>query len=359
MSLKIFFLMGACLAGGAAIAQNNDPEERATADRQGVVISTDELDYPDQSAILHVKNQAGQLAGLKFPEFQSPSPLTDMDQDGDIDAADFAARMNAVISNPQNGLLFYNPKGDLQGFYYYDESVTSRWTRLSSGNDKNIGIPDGTIIQYAGDLNLFTDQGVGKRGTKAEGWYICNGKNNTPDLTAAFIKGFNGDLAGDNNNVGVDNRRSGDYLVLKPEYLPQHTHDIKNFELEGGHDHKVMISPHKQDHYVYVRDSKKIAATDHNKGNHTIAYRYAYEKNASENELEPSTLNLQNPDRSGPPRDMKASLVTSEDVQAGRWLDIEGGRVTRAIDMRPAFFALVYIMKIEKPSQANNYTIKR
>ena len=337
------------LSVGFAMAQSSDP----SSDRQGVAISSDKSDYPDQSAILHIKNQTGEKAGVKFPELQITPALTDRNSDGNIDINDLADYMNNVVSTPQNGLLYYNPAGDLQGFYYYDESIGIKWLKFASGNEKNIGIPDGTIIQYAGDLNLFTENGVGKRGTSAEGWYICNGKNGTPDLTASFLKGFNGNIAAD--NIGSENTQSSDYFVITAENMPQHTHDVKNFKLEGGHDHKVVVVPHRQDHTVYSRNSDKVPAKDYDQGNHTIATRYSREDNSHKRELNPAPLGMQNPAESEPPTDLKASLVKKEDVLAGKWLEEPKGQVTYAVDNRPAFFVLVYIMKIEKPAQVRNY----
>jgi|GEM_PF-2023652 len=355
MTLKNYILfLSSCIPVSIALAQSSDPDTGPTSDRQGVVISTESSDYPEQSAILHIKNQAGEKAGVKFPELQFSPALTDRDNDGDVDIKDLADYMDDVIRAPQNGLLYYNPSGSLQGFYYFDESAGTQWLKLASGNEKNIGIPDGTVIQYAGDLNLFTESGIGKRGTPAEGWYICNGRNNTPDLTASFLKGFNGNIAAD--NIGSENSQSDDYFTITSEHMPQHTHDVRNFKLEGGHDHKVIIAPHRQEHTIYSRNSPKVPAKDYDHGNHTIAYRYSYEKNTYKRELNPAPLGMQNPAESGEPLDMKASLVRNEDVLSGKWLEEPKGQVTYAMDNRPAFFVVVYIMKIEKPAQARNYT---
>lgn len=357
MRIRFIFSMVLCWFGSLTIvAQDSDSENQKTSDRQGVVISSDPSDKPDQSAILHIKNQEGELAGVKFPEKNFSTELSDLDNDGDIDVDDLYILLSNNVNVPQNGLLFYVAQENYQGFYYYDENANKNWLEFSTQNQKNIGIPDGTIIQFAGDLNLFTENGIGKKGTSAEGWYICNGKNNTPDLTASFIKGL--DFTSNPSNVGVENIQSSDYKSLTSENLPQHTHDVQNFTIEGGHSHEVNLIPHKQAHWIYSRNAPKVSARKHNEGNHTIATRYAYEENSKERDLNNAPLGMHNTLESTEPKDMKATLVEDANIIAGKWLADKGGETPKAIDNRPSFFVVVYIMKIEKPGQSNNYLIK-
>ncbi len=103
-------------------------------------------------------------------------------------------RLNAIPSNDggyPDGLLIYVMNLETKGFYYYKASV-SQWTRLVKSRPR---YPEGAIVPYSGKLtdsdgnNLFDNDGAGIEGTAMENWHICNGNNNTPNMTKLFVVG--------------------------------------------------------------------------------------------------------------------------------------------------------------------------
>lgn len=72
-------------------------------------------------------------------------------------------------------------------------------------------IPQQGIIMYSGPTTDFTSTGLGKFGTRADGWALCNGNTfsligggnvTTPDLRGKFIIGYDPSAGPSYNNIG-------------------------------------------------------------------------------------------------------------------------------------------------------------
>jgi hypothetical protein len=149
-------------------------------------------------------------------------------------------RLNGGISNTAGSMLFYTKS---PGAFIFNTSSTEL-LRINTGNG-NVGIgttnpteklevsgrikdqtgyvvPVGGIIMYSGVYaDNFDGTGLGKPGTKVQGWAICNGYNGTPDLIGRFITGA-GPGSGYGPNTGV--KGGSDALTLTTEQMPAHSH---------------------------------------------------------------------------------------------------------------------------------------
>jgi microcystin-dependent protein len=84
-----------------------------------------------------------------------------------------------------------------------------------------VGIcPPGTVIMFSGDTGnprYFDAHGMGYPGTPYQGWQVCNGQNDAPDLRNCFIAG-----AGGQYHVG--DRGGQDQITLNTSQIPSHDH---------------------------------------------------------------------------------------------------------------------------------------
>ncbi len=89
-----------------------------------------------------------------------------------------------------------------------------------SGDIKGVGmVPPGGIVMFSGNItNSFNTEGLGVKGTPYEGWQICNGKNNSPNLQDRFI------VASGQNSIPGD-QGGDDTLTLTVDQLPSHNHE--------------------------------------------------------------------------------------------------------------------------------------
>lgn len=94
-----------------------------------------------------------------------------------------------------------------------------------------------TALPYFGDLSLFDVSGKGVAG-KADGWYLCNGNNGTPDMRGVVpvgaIQGVGGPALSSNVDPSTNADASMNYAVgdtggiasvtLTTDQIPSHTH---------------------------------------------------------------------------------------------------------------------------------------
>ncbi len=151
------------------------------------------------------------------------------------------------IDPKHDGLTVYVTDEDKKGFYFYkeDDEGEGKWVKLmnSTMGRQDITSPPGTIIMYVGPVQgLF--EGDGKGINKMEGWQICNGENDSPDLTGRFMVGakfenqntFNSNL----EEAGGENTISIDISQLHPH---SHTFKIQQVEIEK-HTHEIPYRKH-------------------------------------------------------------------------------------------------------------------
>jgi hypothetical protein len=88
-----------------------------------------------------------------------------------------------------------------------------------NGAIKGIGMtPPGGIVMFYGDISAnFDANGTGRPGTPYEGWQLCNGRNNAPDLRDRFIVAAVG-------NYKVGDQGGASSVVLTHDQMPSHNH---------------------------------------------------------------------------------------------------------------------------------------
>ena len=85
--------------------------------------------------------------------------------------------------------------------------------------------PKGGIIMYNGSIDNF-DNGLGKPDTPVQGWTLCNGGNNTPNLTDRFIMGAGGSASP--NTVGGNKD-----ITLSADQIPPHYHKLQGISVQN------------------------------------------------------------------------------------------------------------------------------
>lgn len=165
------------------------------------------------------------------------------------------------IEPKHDGLTVYVTDDDKKGFYFYkeDEDGEGKWVKLmnSTMGRQDVPSPPGTIIMYVGEITkeLFDGQGTGKN--KMQGWQICNGENNSPDLTGRFMVGakfenqntFNSNL----EEVGGENTITIDISQIYPHI---HTFTPINAKIQP-HDHEIPDANHHHKFNAYAGQGKK------------------------------------------------------------------------------------------------------
>ncbi|MCU0571899.1 MAG: hypothetical protein MUC41_02790 [Syntrophobacteraceae bacterium] len=88
-----------------------------------------------------------------------------------------------------------------------------------AGAIKGIGmLPPGAIAMFYGDLNAsFDNEGMGRKQTPYEGWQLCNGNNQSPDLRDRFVV-----AAGSSYEMGATGGLPS--VTLTVDQMPTHDH---------------------------------------------------------------------------------------------------------------------------------------
>lgn len=76
-------------------------------------------------------------------------------------------------------------------------------------------VPSGVILLWSGAIEDIPD-----------GWVLCNGENDTPDLTDRFVIHADADSGG-TNNVGD----TGGSRTISIDNMPEHSHDIDSLNV--------------------------------------------------------------------------------------------------------------------------------
>lgn len=270
-----------------------------------VCISEENLD-PHASAMLQVSSSN---KGVLFPRMS------------------FEAATN--IENKHNGLIVFITDSLKMGYWYWN-AIESKWTQVRDEDtgEQDIEAPYGGIIMYSGEVNasLFDNNGTGKDGSIMQGWQICNGYNNSPNLTGRFIMG----------DTLVSGATGGqDQLVLTNEQMPVHNHlanpvqgtiEPHPHELgEQTHYHTVdivwkKISGTKRQKHVEVR-KRGSDHVDYLDQTYDVGYDGKIVMTEASGSITFSTSDLN--------RDIKVN-------EAG------GGK---SIENRPAFYVVLYLMR--------------
>lgn len=211
-------------------------------------------------------------------------------------------------------------------------------------------IPVGGIIMWSGSTS-----------TIPAGWALCNGSNGTPNLLNRFVV-----AAGGSYTVGATG--GGDSFTIGTNNLPNHTHGIT----DPGHLHAVNItSAGSGGHGHQISSSGLHTHTTDNTGNHQHNgyYRSIYTGNGSFMALtnQPtasgtSTAATANDGTHTHTISSSGSHTHTTDTVANHQHTVAGNTATgttgisvaqgggtaspAAIDKRPQYYALAYIMRI-------------
>lgn len=136
------------------------------------------------------------------------------------------ALLNRSVSTPapeDNDRIWarLNTAGQLVGFYYFFNGAWRRWAPY----------PSGTVVMFSGSPSGLFSGSVGVAGTAADGYYLCDGTNGTPNLVDRFVVGSDtysgGDWTTDVNPDNLNDSAGGNaQTTLGINNLPPITVDI-------------------------------------------------------------------------------------------------------------------------------------
>ncbi len=227
-----------------------------TQSTNGVIISNNPDSMPAPSAVLEVQSED---KGVLIPRVEQ------------------GVREDETIIETTDGLLVFQKDGE-KGFWYYDEHYGD-WLRIWEEGDGTKGfiMPKGGIIMYHGSDSLFDEKGVGLKGTEMEGWALCNGKNNRPDLRGKFIVGGGDSDRKDKMDqivqekideyscINKEGGNSNDLVSLNKEHLPSHFHPYNlQYNAQIIHNHDLISTQEGLDpvhtHYMKTTSSEWTTA---------------------------------------------------------------------------------------------------
>jgi len=159
-----------------------------------------------------------------------------------------------------------------------------------------------------GLISMWSGQDIPK------GWGLCDGTNNTPDLSGRFIVGM------DKNNpeYQLGNTGGKEEVILTEAQMPTHTH------LDKGHSHSVNDPGHNHNNGTFNRLVQQTGNDTH-KGTDT--------KNPQGKEFDITNSGI-----------IKTSKTKITIVSGNANLEPTGGN--KAHENRPPYFVLAYIMKL-------------
>ena len=170
-------------------------------------------------------------------------------------------------------------------------------------NLTNSFVPVGGIIMWNGSI---------AEAEALSNWAICDGANGTPDLRDKFVMGVGSSV---NTSTATQGETGGaNSYTLALNQMPQHKHDVS----DSGHSHTITDPGHA---HTWTRQDAVINA----------GYR---PWPANNNDCTNTTVNTSN----------ESTGITGTNGQSANISEsLKGGNT--AIDNRPDYFALCYIMR--------------
>ena len=167
----------------------------------------------------------------------------------------------------------------------------------------NAFVPVGGIIMWNGSI---------AEAEALSNWAICDGANGTPDLRDKFVMGVGSSV---NTSTATQGETGGaNSYTLALNQMPQHKHDVS----DSGHSHTITDPGHA---HTWTRQDAVINA----------GYR---PWPANNNDCTNTTVNTSN----------ESTGITGTNGQSANISEsLKGGNT--AIDNRPDYFALCYIMR--------------
>jgi microcystin-dependent protein len=246
-----------------------------------------------------------------------------MDRNSDMaDSRYVGVKVDGVDINPRLRLMTA-PYAYLAQEAIQAKNADNATNATTSGRAVNADreVPMGGVI-------IWTKEGI------PDGWAICNGTLNTPDLRGRFVLGVgprkgtaNGtDWSTNNNlkNTGGNNK----YKLVKSQ-MPQHQHTV-SVSGGGSHNHSVSINNDTHNHSYTRKDEAGAFIGKMVKGSESLTY----------NIHNRPTVNTGNDTHNH-----TASIGTENNHSHAASSGNQGSN--GLFDSRPAFCALYYIMRIQ------------
>lgn len=299
-------------------------------DRGGVVFSEDTIKNPSESAILEMVSTK---KGFLLPRIDNYSDLTDS------------------IKSPTDGLLVFveNPS-DKYGLWYYSDGCKCWENLIVWGSETKSDIaPAGGIIMYHGDMSNFDDTGLGTKGTELDGWALCNGKNGTPDLRGKFIVG--GDKSSNRpeyRSIGPDSKNLGkSSYKVDINTMPKHNHTFKDtvINISITHSHEFEFQSQTDD--IFDDAGHKHKYNTNFKGSFKRGELSFRGRPKNENRLKYVETDSKTTGISLQSSPLQIDCTISEE-------GLDNNKASGlAIDNRPKYYVLAYIIRIDDPSKQN------
>ena len=173
-----------------------------------------------------------------------------------------------------------------------------------SSSVSNALVPVGGIIMWSGSI---------AEAEALTNWRICDGANGTPNLRVKFVMGVGSSV---NTSTATQGETGGaNSYTLALNQMPQHKHDVS----DSGHSHTITDPGHA---HTWSRQDAQINAF----------YR---PWPANNNDCVESVVNTSNE---------TTGITGTNNGNANISESLKGGNT--AIDNRPAYFALCYIIRV-------------
>ena len=173
-----------------------------------------------------------------------------------------------------------------------------------SSSVSNAFVPVGGIIMWNGTI---------AEAEALSNWRICDGANGTPDLRDKFVMGVGSSV---NTSTATKGETGGaNSYTLALNQMPEHKHDVS----DSGHSHTITDPGHA---HTWSRQDAQIDAS----------YR---PWPANNNDCVESVVNTSNE---------STGITGTNNDNANISESLKGGNT--AIDNRPDYFALCYIMRV-------------
>ena len=183
------------------------------------------------------------------------------------------------------------------------EDNTIEFGKLGS-TVSNAFVPVGGIIMWNGTI---------AEAEALTNWRICDGANGTPDLRDKFVMGVGSSV---NTSTATKGETGGaNSYTLALNQMPEHSHDVS----DSGHSHTITDPGHA---HTWSRQDAQINAS----------YR---PWPANNNDVVESVVNTSNE---------TTGITGTNNGNANISESLKGGNT--AIDNRPDYFALCYIMRV-------------
>ena len=173
-------------------------------------------------------------------------------------------------------------------------------------------VPSGGIVMFFGDVSkAFDENGTGTAGTPYEGWQLCNGKNNSPDLQDRFVVATGPKYA-------IGSQGGADSVALTVAQIPAHAHAGRT-ETAGLHRH-----------WIEGTDAKGLAKRGRTiPGQTTVDMGWGGGSNADPNDVR-----------------WRGHVNTDTTGNHGHKFSTSAIGGSQAHENRPLFFVLAFIMKL-------------